>query len=47
MRFLPLLSVALVIPATAGEFWMIIYLLVWGVRRTPVVSPAGDEVAAG
>ncbi|MBG9377946.1 DUF4386 domain-containing protein [Panacibacter sp. DH6] len=30
----------LVIPATAGEFWMIAYLLVYGIRAVPVGSRA-------
>jgi len=33
----------LVIPASIGEFWMIGYLLLRGIRR-PVVSGSGDEV---
>ena len=33
----------LVIPASIGEFWMIGYLLLRGVRRT-VISGSGDEV---
>ncbi len=36
----PALIDAAVIPATVGEFWMIIYLLVWGIRRSSSPSPA-------
>jgi len=37
---------ALTLPATVGEFWMIGYLLIFGVRRGAVAAPARAEVSA-
>ena len=37
------LSDILVIPATAGEFWMIVYLLIYGVRPAPYGSSTDSQ----
>ena len=44
---LGIIGEALVLPATVGEFWMIAYLLIRGIRRTePATAPGSASVPA-